>query len=224
MPISSRCRFEGAVIMTRRRFWWVALYGALFASACCTIISRAVLAQSNNGLSFPGFEGLTLYTIADSGGGSPARNHNDPAGNCIIESNVVPSGSRALEAGGLATGSQGKSIVYGNAGSSAPSKQVENTTCNCSFRGYRPSTNPSGSIGWAFCPSGSLDEDQPGAAGTITGRNLAASTCTQLSGSFRYRHVPFQRRCDQRAVSFQPRPSIGVLRSQLCELTILTSR
>jgi hypothetical protein len=158
----------------KKLLWGVAL--------CCSAFALPVRSQTNV-LSHPGFEGLADGPMADNGGVNQWGNYNATAGNCVLQSSVVHSGTNALELNVNTGGSQGYSLVYQNTGSTVASNLVVNHTWYYSFFVDTPSTS-SGSFTWAFYPSDSLNQDQTGASGTIAASSLTADTWTQVTGSF----------------------------------------
>ena len=156
--------------------------GILFAGILGLTLALPALAQTNV-LSVPGFEGLSAGTIADNGGVNQWGNYNDTAGNCVIQTGIVHTGTKALELNVNPTGSQGYSIIYQNTGTTVPANVVKTNTWNYSFYVYTTSIS-GGSFTWAFFPSSTANEDQAGASGTIAASSLSVSNWTQVSGSF----------------------------------------
>lgn len=144
--------------------------------------SLPIAAQAANVLVTPGFEGLPAGTVADIGGVNIWSNYNDTAGNAVIQSAIVHSGTNALQLNTNPTGTQGFSIVYQNSGASVPVATVENTTWEYSFWVY--TTGGTGSFDYMFMSSNELNQDQPGAVTTLTASDLPPNTWTLVSGSF----------------------------------------
>jgi len=148
-------------------------------AACSAVLALPAFAA--NVITDPGFELTVAGQLPDSGGTSQWSSFTETANNTIIQSTIFHTGTQAL-AIDAANGS-GFAIVYQNTGSSLTTAMIENTTWNWSFWVYTLGTGVD-SFNYEFMPSNSLNENQPGASGTIAANILVPGTWTRFSGSF----------------------------------------
>lgn len=151
----------------------------LIAIACSAVTVFPAVAA--NVITNPGFELTAAGPLADSGGFEQWSSFTETANNSVIQTTVVRTGTQALALDAAAGANF--SIIYQNTGDNLTTVAIENTTWNWSFWVYSATSGPD-NFTYQFMPSNSLNQDQPGASGTVTASALLPNTWTLVSGSF----------------------------------------
>lgn len=149
-----------------------------------SLLALATSATGQNVISNPGFESSVAGSIPDNGGVTQWGNFNVTAGNSVVQSTTVHSGSNALAVNVNPTGTQGFTIIYQNSGATLTAAQVENRVWSYSFWAYTP--GGSGTLDYSFPASNPDNQDMypAGSSGVLSASAIPANTWTQVTGTF----------------------------------------